>query len=153
MGAGKHRAGQILCCLTAAALCGCAPAAGPAPGSTSGAASCVGPMLTTSPHAVRRKPPNAVTVSPGQKLRVYGYWYMTCNDTNHQPASRPYRHITIFVVQGQVRHALTVVRAGQRQGDFSATVRIPPGLQPGPATIRTSLQAELPLRLRVQDRE
>ena len=153
MGAGKHRAAQIVCCLTAAALCGCAPDAGRTPGGTSGAASCVGPLLTTSPHAARRTPPDAVTVSPGQKLRLYGYWYMTCHDTNHQPASRPYRHLTIFVIQGQRRHALTVVRAGQREGDFSATIRIPPGLQPGPAMIRTSLMAELPLRLRVQDRE
>jgi hypothetical protein len=149
MGAGGHRAGRVLCWAALAALGGCAQAAG-STANAGGGASCAAPILTTIPRPPQRAAPlHVVAVAPGQKLRLYGYWYMTCHDTNHEPPSHPLRHLTVFAIQGHARHALATVQASGRDGDFAIVVRLPAGLHPGRAVIRTSLMAEQPVPLRV----
>jgi hypothetical protein len=155
MDAGGHRAGRALCCAALAAfggfaLGGCALAAGDR-ANTGSAASCTAPILTTIPRPPQRAALlRVVPVTPGQKLRLYGYWYMTCDDTNPGPASHPFRQLTILVIQGHARHALATVQASGRDGDFSIVVRLPAGLRRGRAVIRTSLLAEQPVPLRVR---
>lgn len=138
--------------LLPAVLCGCGYG-GRGAGTVSGeAASCVGPVLTTVPHAQPGAAlPKVVAVAPGQKLRIYGYWYQTCHDTNHQPPSRPSRHLTIFIVQDHSRAVLAAATAQQPGGTFNVMLRLPVSLHPGPATVRTSLHMiETPLRLQVR---
>jgi hypothetical protein len=116
------------------------------------AASCAGAVLTTVPHAQPDTAlPKVVAVSPGQKLRIYGYWYQTCHDTNHQPPSRAVRHLTIFIVQDHSREALASATARQPGGTFNVIVHLPASLHPGRATVRTSLHMiETALRLQVR---
>ena len=155
MGAGGHRARRVLCCAAFLALGGCAQAAGGAANTgganTGGAASCAAPILTTVPRPPQRAAPlRIVTVGRGQRLRLYGYWYLTCHDTNNGPPSHPFRHLTIFAIQGHARLALATVQASGRDGDFAIVVRLPPGLHRGNAVIRTSPMAEQPVPLRVR---
>ena len=91
-----------------------------------------------------------VSVSPGQRLRIHGYWYQTCHDTNHQPLARPFRHLTIFIFQGRSREPVATVDASQPGGAFDVVVRLPASLHRGTAAVRTSLMIEAPLRLRVR---
>ena len=136
----------------AAALSGCAYAGSHAGTVTGEAASCAGPVLTAIAHVRPAGLRPVITVSPGQELRIYGYRYETCHDTNHQPPSRPFRHLTIFVIQGRSRDPLTTVDALERGGTFAVTVRLPASLHPGAATVRTSAAVEVPLRLAVRAR-
>lgn len=153
MGAGNHQAARVLCCLASAALCGCAGTGGSTGITAGGAASCAAPILTTLGRMpLRAAPPRVISVSPGQKLRLYGYWYQTCHDTNHEPPAHPYRQLTILVIQGHSRLAVATAHPSQRKGDFSVLVRFPASLHPGTATIRTSLMAEKPVQLRVRAR-
>lgn len=150
---GRHLTGRAPYWVVAAALCGCVYGAG-SPGTVSGpAASCAGPILTTTagglPGAALTR---VVPVSPGQKLRIYGYGYQTCHDTNHQPPSQPFRHLTIFVIQGRSRAAVATADARQPGGRFDVVVRMPRSLHSGAATVRISRLMEAPLRLRVQAR-
>jgi hypothetical protein len=93
-----------------------------------------------------------VSVAPGGNLWIYGYWYQTCHDTNHQPVSRPFRHLTIFIIQGHSREPVATVDARQPGGTFDVVARLPASLHPGTATVRTSLMNEAPLLLRVRGR-
>lgn len=86
-------------------------------------------------------------VSPGQKLRLSGYGYQTCHDTNHQPQSRPFLHLLIFIDQDHTRTALATVDARGRGGTFDVVIRLPASLHRGAATVRTSLRFDTPLRL------
>ena len=150
MRAARRLARRASCLLSAAALCGCAYGGGYAGAQNGEAASCVGPILTT---AAQVRPTTAlppVAVSPGQELWIYGYWYETCHDTNHQPPSRPFRHLAILVIQGPSRDPLATVNARQPGGTFDVTVRLPASMHPGAATIRSSLAIEVPLRLMVR---
>lgn len=147
MGTG-HRAGWALPLMAAAALSGCG--GGGAATATGAGASCAGPLLLASAPAQPRPAASAVTVSPGQELQLHGYWFQTCHDTNHQPASRPFQHIAIILVQGSTRRVLADVSAHQPGGTFGITVRLPATLHPGDATLRTSLRMAAPLRLRVR---
>ena len=123
-------------------LCSCTSVT--QPGS---AASCAAPWLSTIPNStVAHHGPGvsereAINASPGQTLRIYGYGYQTCHDTNHEPLSRPLTQLTVFVVQGHIRQAVATVSASHPYGDFAATIHLPPDLRPGPATIETSLPA------------
>ena len=134
----------------AAALSGCAYAGSHAGTVTGEAASCAGPVLTAIAHVRPAGLRPVITVSPGQELRIYGYRYETCHDTNHQPPSRPFRHLAILVIQGTSRDPLATVNARQPGGTFDVTVRLPASMHPGAATIRSSLAIEVPLRLMVR---
>jgi len=144
-----RRAGRAAFGLLAAALCGCA---GAITGTVTGAAaSCAGPVLTASAQAQPGTlPPKRVTVSPGQKLRLSGYGYQTCHDTNHQPPARSFHHLAIIVIQGSSRTVLAHVSARPPEGTFDIAVQLPATLHPGNATVRTSLMIETPLRLTVR---
>jgi hypothetical protein len=89
-------------------------------------------------------------VSPGQKLRLSGYGYQTCHDTNHQPPARSFHHLAIIVIQGSSRTVLAHVSARPPEGTFDIAVQLPATLHPGNATVRTSLMIETPLRLTVR---
>ena len=152
MSAGRCQAKRAPYWLAVAALSGCAYGAGNA-GTVGEAASCAGPVLTTAARAQSgAAQARAVSVTPGEKLRIYGYWYQTCHDTNHQPPSRPFRHLTIFIIQGHSREPVATVDARQPGGTFDVVARLPASLHPGTATVRTSLMNEVPLRLRVKGR-
>jgi hypothetical protein len=140
--------------LLIAVLCSCTSGAGQTQTVAGGsAASCAGPVPTTSaqPHGDTTQARPAA-VSPGQALHIYGFWFQTCHDTNHQPRARPFRHLLLLALQGKARNVLARVSAQQPGGTFAITVRIPTGLHPGTATVRTSLMIEVPLRLTVRAR-
>jgi len=120
-----RRAGRAAFGLLAAALCGCA---GASTGTVTGAAaSCAGPVLTASAQAQPGTlPPKRVTVSPGQKLRLSGYGYQTCHDTNHQPPARSFHHLAIIVIQGSSRTVLAHVSARPPEGTFDIAVQLVP---------------------------
>jgi hypothetical protein len=143
---------QAPCWFLAAALCACAPGGSGPTLAGAAAASCIGPALTTAPHArPGQLTARTVTVSAGQRLWVYGSGYQTCHDTNMQPPARPYRHLMIFVVQGGTRTLLATVSARPPDGTFQVAVRLPATLRRGAATVRTSLpMPELPVRLNVR---
>lgn len=92
---------------------------------------------------------NAIRVSPGQTLRVYGYGYQTCHDTNHQPTASPFAGLTVFVTQGHNQQPLATVSA-REHGDFSTAVHLPANLRPGPATVDTSFGGDVPVHLQVR---
>jgi hypothetical protein len=117
------------------------------------AASCIAPELSTRMNTVPGARARAIVVSPGQTLGVYGFAYQTCDDVNPNlggPSARPFRDLAVFVVQGQRRLALGTVSAHAPAGSFSVSIRLPADLRPGPAVIRTSELAEVPLRIRVR---
>lgn len=145
MNSWRRSAGWAPCVLLVAAVCGCAQGAG-------GQASCAAPVITTkSDYQLGRALPRVVTVSPGQELRIYGYFFETCHDTNNQPPPRPFKHLTVIVTQSHKQETLAVVSARQPGGTFSIRVRLPADLHPGSATVRTSGGApENPLRLEIR---
>jgi hypothetical protein len=122
---------------------------------TSRSASCAAPWLTTVPgaHAGRPGPGltrlDAVAVSPGQELRIYGYGYRTARCTNLQPPGRPFTGLTVFVTQGDREQALATVSAREPGGIFDVTVRLPANLRAGPATVKTSQPVERSLHIQV----
>lgn len=113
------------------------------------------PWLTTVPNARAGRPGpgltprDAITVSRGQQLQVYGYGYQTVRCTNHHPPARPFTDLTVFVTQGHRRQALTTVSAGHPGGTFTVTIRLPSDLGTGPATVETSQPVERSLHLHV----
>jgi hypothetical protein len=121
---------------------------------SSSGASVVAPWLTTVPNARAGRPGpgltprDAITVSPGQQLRIYGYGYQTARCTNHDPPARPFTDLTVFVTQGHRQQALATVSATPG-GTFVVTVRLPAGLGAGPATVETSQPVESSLHLHV----
>jgi hypothetical protein len=138
----RRHAGWVIGCWLLVVSCGCAGTT--ADGSS---ASCAGPVLSTIPNAAVFKP---VVVSPGQTLRIYGYGYETCHDTNHQPPASAFTGLTVLVIQGHSQHALATVSARTPRGTFAITVHLPSELRSGPATIRTSQQVEEPIHLQVR---
>lgn len=145
----RQQTAWALCGCLVIAVCGCGGV------TTSSGASCAAPWLTTvRPDRTGRPGPgmtrrNAIRVSPGQTLRVYGYGYQTCHDTNHQPPASPFSGLKVFVTQGHNRQTLGLVSA-QQHGDFSTAVHLPAGLRPGPATVDTSYAGDVPLHLQVR---
>lgn len=129
------------------AVCGCTGTA-----TTISSASCGAPWLTTVPNANVRHPGpgmtqrDAIAVSPGQTLRIYGYWYETC----HEPPASPFTDLTVHVTQGHSRQVLAEVSAHQPGGTFTIAVRLPSDLWPGPASVGTSQPVESPLYIQVR---
>jgi hypothetical protein len=149
----RHQPGRwALTCWLLLALCGCTGVSG-----TSGSGgSCAAPWLSTLPNATFSHPGpglterDALAVSPGQELRVYGHWYQTCQDTNNQPISKPFMRIKVIITQGHSRQALAIVSAHMPNGRFVITVHLPHHLRHGPATVETSQPVEGPLFLEVR---
>lgn len=145
---------------TALALSGCLAIAisgcGGARITTGSSASCTAPWLTTVRHAPTGRPApgmtrrNAIHVSPGQMLRVYGHGYQSCHDTNHQPPASPFSNLEVFITQGHNRQTLATVSAHHPHGDFSTAIHLPANLRTGPATVDTSYAGDVPLYLEVR---
>lgn len=128
--------------LAAVGVSGCGQSGG---GGTS-EASCTGPVLTgTANHS---EPAPRITVSPGQMLRVNGYGYATCHDTNQQPPASPFSHLEVLVVQGHRRFPVATLSPRQ-DGSFQVAIRMPAGLRPGTATVSTSQAGERPLTVHI----
>jgi hypothetical protein len=144
------RASKLLLAGLAAALCGCG---GASAGGTNGAtASCVShPLLTTVEHPRVGSAPPVLHVTPGQHLRLLGYWYQACHDTNHQAAAA-FLRLTIVVSQGRSRTDLATIGARQPGGTFDVQIYLPTTLHPGLATVQTLKKIEPPLRLVVRRR-
>ena len=121
-----------------------------------GSASVAAPWLTTVPNAHAGRPGpgltrrDAIAVSPGQQLRIYGYGYRTARCTNHDPPARPFTDLKVFVTQGHRQQALATVSASQPGGTFAVTVGLPADLEAGPATVETSQPVESSLHIHVR---
>ena len=133
------------------AVCGCTGTT-----TTISSASCAAPWLTTVPNATVGHPGpgmtqrDAIAISPGQTLRIYGYGYETCYGPNHEPPDSPFTDLTVHVTQGHSRQVLAEVSAHHPVGTFTIAVRLPSDLRPGPATVGTSQPVESPLYIQVR---
>lgn len=143
----QRLAGGLSGCLLIA-VCGCTGTT-----TTISSASCTAPRLTTVPNATASPgmaQRDAIAVSPGQQLRIYGYGYQTCHDTNHEPPASPFTDLTVYVTQGHSRQVLAEVSAHHPVGIFTIAVRLPSDLRPGPATVDTSQPVESPLYIEIR---
>lgn len=134
------------CCVLATVLSGCGQAA------VGNSASCAAPVLTTRPHAHSGDPgPRVVTAAPGQELRIYGFGYATCHDTNHQAPSRPFKHLAVLITQGHTKQTLAYASPSVPGGTFKVTIHLPGNLRKGSATLHTTSQVpEEPLQLNIR---
>ena len=82
--------------------------------------------------------------APGDSLDVQGESFLSeCGDTvengRASESKGMTRPISIYLVQGQTRTDLGQAQADSETGAFTTTVTLPPGVEPGPATLETSV--------------
>ncbi|HYK28219.1 MAG TPA: hypothetical protein VEV61_09650 [Streptosporangiaceae bacterium] len=141
---------QLMVAALAIALSGCSAAR--SSGTTGASASCAGPVLTTKTHPPAGTTQAVLHVSPGAHIRLRGFRYETCHDTNHQAPAHAMQRLTILLVQGKSQTMLGTIGAREPGGTFDITVWLPTNMRPGPATLQTSKKLEAPLRLDVRRR-
>lgn len=113
-------------------------------------ASCVGPVFAVGETVDGAAPPDSdVLPAPGGDLTVSGVWFHTgCDDTGQgsgcsAPASTeaPMRNVDLVLEQGDASWLLGTQDAASRQDRYAITwiAQVPPGAQPGPATLRAGV--------------
>jgi hypothetical protein len=111
-------------------------------------ASCVGPQLRVgSGSSEAGDPPSAAEVPKSRPLTVSGEWFHEgCNDTGTSAgcsgpspakAEPPMRDVILTLVQGSSSWALGTADAAGQNYTISWAVRLPVGVEPGPAVLST----------------
>lgn len=100
-----------------------------------GAASCVPPKLRL----------NAPSAHAGDVIDLHGEFFVdTCADTSQSTSVEPQHGLTVSLLEGGRSRSIGRVDAQGTRGTFLLTLRLPPDLKRGLATIRVGVFAEVP---------